>query len=127
MSLYSPCVLTTLSPTVGHESRLEEGLNFLARQFGPSSRVSQALSLLVVHSLVAGADRANLLMIATSVLNALEDTNMKVLEYAVRTNVEEVGHFFLCFVIRTNDISQTFEPLLRLSASNSVTSPRYVC
>ena len=34
-----PCVLTTLTPMVGHESRLE-GLNFLAKQFGASSRVS---------------------------------------------------------------------------------------
>ena len=122
-----PCVLTTLTPTVGHESRLEEGLNFLAKQFGPSSRVSQALSLLVVHSLVAGADRANLLMIATSVLNALEDTDMKASESAVGTNVEEVGHFFLCFVLRTNDISLDTRALLRLSASNSITSPTYVC
>ena len=74
-----PCVLTTLTPMVGPESRLEEGLNFFAKQFGAAPRISQALSLLVAHSLVAGADRANLLMIATSVLNALEGTNMKAL------------------------------------------------
>ena len=44
----------------------------------------------MVHSLVASAD---FLMIATSVLNALEDTNMKALESAVGINVEEVGIF----------------------------------
>ena len=54
-----PCVLTTLTPMVGHESRVEEGLNFLAKQFGAAPRISQALSLLVVHSLVASADRAS--------------------------------------------------------------------
>ena len=74
-----PCVLTTLAPMVGHKSRLEEGLNFLAKQFRAAPRISQDLSLLVVHSLVASADRANLLMIPTSVLNALKDTNMKAL------------------------------------------------
>ena len=99
-----PCVPTTLTRTVGHfldESRLEEGLNFLAEQFGAPSRVSQALSLLVVHSLVVNAHGANLLKIATSVLNALEGTNMKALESAVGTNIEEVGYFFLRFIIRT--------------------------
>ena len=95
-----PCVLTTLTPMVGHESRVEEGLNFLAKQFGAAPRISQALSLLVVHSLVASADRANLLMIATSVLNVLKDTNMKASESAVGTDVEEVG-IFSAFITRT--------------------------
>ena len=99
-----PCLPTTLTRTVGHlldELHLEEGPNFLAEQFGAPSRVSQALSLLVVHNLVVSADGANLLKIATSVSNALEDTNMKALESAAGTNVEEVGYFFLRFIIQT--------------------------
>lgn len=99
-----PCVLTTLTPMVGDESRLEQGLTILAQQFGASSRVSQALRLLVVHSLVASADRANLLMVATSVLNALKDTNMEALESAIGTNAEEVGRFLCVLSSGLNDI-----------------------
>lgn len=99
-----PCVLTSLTHTAGHyldESRLEQGLNFLVEQFGAPSRISQTLSLLVVHALVVSAGGANLPKIATSVLDALEDTDMKALESAVGANVEEVGDFFLCLIIWT--------------------------
>ena len=113
---------------VGHKSRLEEGLNFFAKQFGAAPRISQALRLLVVHSLVASADRANLLMIATSVLNALKDTNMKASESAVGTNVEEVGIFFCVLLPGLNDIYIRHSSHVSGSAlPNPVTSPRYVC
>ena len=46
---------------------------------------------------LTGNKEMTLLMIATSVLNALKDMNMKALEYAFGTNVEEVGFFFSVF------------------------------
>ena len=72
-------------------SRLEDILDFLVEQLGAPSRVSQTLSLLVVHSLVINADGVNLLKIATTVLKALEDTNVGALESAFGANVKEVG------------------------------------
>jgi hypothetical protein len=78
-------------------SRLEDGLNFLIEQLGAPSRVSQTLSLLVVYSLVTSADGVNLLKIATTVLKALEDTNVEALESAFGTNVKEVRRAFPAF------------------------------
>ena len=72
-------------------SRLEDMLDFLVEQLGAPSRVSQTLSLLVVHSLVINADGVNLLKIATTVLKALEDMNVGALESAFGANVKEVG------------------------------------
>jgi len=89
-----PCLLSSLTRTAGHYldgSRLEEGLSSLVEQLGAPSRVSQALGLLVVHSLVSSADGTNLLKIANKALDALEDTNLEALESAVGTNVGEVG------------------------------------
>ena len=94
MPLYTPCLPALLTDTTGHcleGSRLKEELHFLVAQLGAPSRVSQTLSLLVMHHLVATADDANLLKIATTVLNALEDTNMEALESAVGTDLKEVG------------------------------------
>ncbi len=75
-------------------SRLEDGLDFLVEQLGAPSRVSQTLSLLVVYSLVTSADGVNLLKIATTVLKALEDTNVEALGYALGTNFKEVRRTF---------------------------------
>jgi len=126
-------LLTSLTHALGHylsESRLEAGLNFLVEQFGTPSRVSQALSLLVVHSLVIGADGVNLLKIATSVLNALEDTNMEALGSAVGTNVEEVGYFSRVLPSGLNDVCARHSNWVNFSGSalpTPVKSPRYVC
>ena len=75
-------------------SRLEEGLDFLVEQLRAPSRVSQTLSLLVVHSLITSADGVNLLKIATTVLEALEDTDVEALGCALGTNVKEVRRNF---------------------------------
>ena len=75
-------------------SGLEDRLDFLVEQLRAPSRVSQTLSLLVVYSLVTSADGVNLLKIATTVLKALEDTNVEVLESAFGTKVKEVGRTF---------------------------------
>ena len=48
----------------------------------------------MVHSLVTSADGVNLLKIATTVLEALEDTNVEALGSALGTNVKEVRRTF---------------------------------
>ena len=127
-----PDSLASLTHTTGRYlegPRLEEGLNFLVEQLGAPSHVSQALSLLVVYRLVNSADGATLLKIATMALNALENTNMGVLESAVGTNIEEVGFFFPHFIIWTNDDSARPSNWINFSGSvltNLVTSPRCV-
>jgi len=89
--------LTCISGEFLEGSRLEDRLNFLVKQLGAPSRVSQTLSLLVVYGLLTSAGGVNLLKIANTVLKALEDTNVEALESAFGTDVKEVRRVFSAF------------------------------
>jgi len=81
--------------------RLEHWLDFLVQQLGAPSRVSQTLSLLAMYSLITNAGGINLLKIATTVLKALEDTDVEALGSAFGTNVNEVRRIFPAIIIWT--------------------------